>query len=50
MGVRKKWRRRINVRGRIFIWYVCEDCDSEDLVLHVISEGKFPEHPNGSPP
>jgi hypothetical protein len=40
MGIRKKWRRRINVRGRLFIWYVCEDSDSPDLVLHVISEDK----------
>jgi hypothetical protein len=40
MGVRKKGRRRIDVEGRLFVWYVCDDPDSADTVLHVISEDK----------
>jgi hypothetical protein len=40
MGVRKKGRRRIDVEGRPFLWYVCDDPDSADTVLHIISEDK----------
>jgi hypothetical protein len=40
MGVRKSGRRPIEVLGRTFVWYVCEDSDSCDLVLHVSSEDK----------
>jgi hypothetical protein len=40
MGVRKKGRRRIDVEGRPFLWYVCDDPDSADTVLPVISEDK----------
>src|SRR5947209_3185842 len=40
MAVRKKGRRRIEVCGRHFVWYVCEDPDSADTVLHVASEDK----------
>ncbi len=40
MGVRTKWRRRIRVGDRLFIWYVCEDYDSPDMVLQVVSEDK----------
>jgi hypothetical protein len=40
MGVLKKGRHRINVRGRPFVWYVCDDSDSSDKVLHVIAEDK----------
>ncbi len=38
MAVRKKNRRRIEVAGRLFVWYVCEDRDWPGLVLHVISQ------------
>jgi hypothetical protein len=38
--VRKKGRRRIDVNGRLFFWYVCDDPDAADMVLHVISEDK----------
>lgn len=40
MGVRKSGRRRIKVGSRQFLWYVCEDYDSPDMALHVISEYK----------
>jgi hypothetical protein len=40
MGVRKSGRRRIEVAGRTFVWYVCDDTDSADRVLHVVSEDK----------
>jgi hypothetical protein len=40
MGVRKSGRRRIEVAGRSFVWYVCGDPDSLDMVLHVVSEDK----------
>jgi hypothetical protein len=38
VAVSKKNRRRIEVAGRPFVWYVCEDRDWPGLVLHVISE------------
>lgn len=40
MGVATKGRRKIDVNGRRFVWYVCEDEDSADLVLHVASQDK----------
>ena len=40
MGVRKSGRRRIEVAGRLFVWFVREDSDSPDLVLQVICEDK----------
>lgn len=40
MGVRKSGRRRLDVDGRLFVWYVCDDPDSLGMVLHVVSEDK----------
>jgi len=41
MGIATKHRRKINVKGRIFVWYVCEDIENFSLAtLHVISEDK----------
>ena len=41
MGVRKKGRRKLNVGDRAFVWYVFEDHDSPDMVLHVSSDDKL---------
>ncbi|AFY44808.1 hypothetical protein [Nostoc sp. PCC 7107] len=40
MAVSTKNRRKIVINNRKFIWYVKDDPDSSDFVLHVISENK----------
>src|SRR5262245_32478599 len=40
MGTAKKGRRKLTISGRLFIWYVAQDDDSADLVLHVASDDK----------
>jgi hypothetical protein len=40
MGVQTKGRRQMDVGGRRFVWYVRDDEDSADLVLHVASQDK----------
>lgn len=40
MGIAKKARRKLNLAGRMFIWYIAPDYDSADLVLHVASDDK----------
>lgn len=40
MAVATKGRRKIKVGDRDFIWYISDDYDSADLVLHVASYDK----------
>jgi hypothetical protein len=40
MGIAKKRRKKISVEGRIYLWWVQDDRDSNDMVLHVASEDK----------
>jgi hypothetical protein len=40
MGVRKKGRHKLDVEGRLFLWYVKPDDDSPGLILHVLSDDK----------
>jgi hypothetical protein len=40
MAIRTKNRRKITVDQREFVWYIAQDYDSVDRVLHVISEDK----------
>lgn len=40
MSVAKKNRRKLVREGRLFVWWVQEDRDSLDLILHVVSEDK----------
>ena len=40
MGMSTKGRRKLNVNGRNFVWFVCDDNYSADLVLHVSSHDK----------
>jgi hypothetical protein len=40
MGIQTKYRRKIIFDGRCFVWYVKEDDDLLNLVLHVLSEDK----------
>jgi hypothetical protein len=40
MAVRTKGRRKIMVNQRQFVWYIADDYDSNDNVLHVVSEDK----------
>jgi hypothetical protein len=40
MGIRTKYRRKIIFGGRCFAWYIKEDDDLPNLVLHVLSEDK----------
>jgi hypothetical protein len=40
MGVSTKSRRKLIVDGRSYVWYVKEDDDSPDYVLHVLSDDK----------
>lgn len=40
MGVRKKGRRKINVGGKEYIWYVEMDYDSPYHILHIVSNDK----------
>lgn len=40
MAVRTKSRRKLTVADRQYVWYVKEDDDSLDHILHVLSEDK----------
>lgn len=40
MAVAKKRRRKLHVQGRLFLWYIADDYDSADQLLHVVSEDK----------
>jgi hypothetical protein len=40
MAIRKKHRRKLTLNNRQFVWYVSDDYDSADMVLHVVSEDK----------
>lgn len=40
MAVTTKNRRKLLINNRRFIWYIRDDPDSADFVLHVISEDK----------
>lgn len=40
MSIATKNRRKLNISGREFIWYVKDDPDSADMVLHVASQDK----------
>lgn len=40
MAVRTKGRRKFEVDGRPYVWFVGDDDDSADKILHVISHDK----------
>jgi hypothetical protein len=40
MAIQTKYRRKITFDGRCFVWYVKEDDDSPNLILHVLSVDK----------
>lgn len=40
MGVRTKGRRKLDIDGRRYVWWVQEDRDGAGPVLHVVSEDK----------
>ncbi|MDB5386253.1 MAG: hypothetical protein JWM11_1899 [Planctomycetaceae bacterium] len=40
MGVRTKSRRQLTIGDRPYVWYVKEDEDSLDYILHVLSKDK----------
>ena len=40
MAVRKRSRRKLAVGDRQYVWYVKEDDDSPDHILHVLSDDK----------
>jgi hypothetical protein len=40
MGIAKKRRKKIIVEGRTYLWWVQDDRDSNDMVLHVASQDK----------
>lgn len=40
MAVATKNRRKIKIGDLEFLWYVSEDADSADMVLHVVSTDK----------
>jgi hypothetical protein len=40
MGTSKKKRSKLNIEGRLFLWYVKQDDDSDSYILHVISDDK----------
>jgi len=40
MAISKQGRRRLEVEGRFYVWYVGEDDDSADLILHVMAVDK----------
>jgi hypothetical protein len=40
MPARKKWRRKLTVQGRPFLWYVKDDPDGMGPVLHLFTPDK----------
>ena len=40
MGVAKNGRRKIKIGHRRFLWFVRDDPDSANMILHVLSEDK----------
>jgi hypothetical protein len=40
MAARTKWRRKLKVGGRQFLWYVADDEDGLSRVLHLFSQDK----------
>ncbi len=40
MGISTKNRRKLTIDDRCYVWYVIEDCDSSNYVLHVLSDDK----------
>lgn len=40
MGIATKNKRKLKIGEREFVWYVSEDSDSADMVLHVASQDK----------
>jgi hypothetical protein len=40
MPARRKWRRKLTVRGQQFLWYVREDPDGMGRILHLFTPDK----------
>ena len=40
MAVSAKGKRRLTFEGKLYYWYVAEDRDSADYLLHIVSEDK----------
>jgi hypothetical protein len=40
MGVRTKGRRKLDIDGRLYVWWIHEDPDGAGPVLHVVSKDK----------
>jgi hypothetical protein len=40
MAIATKNRRKLTIGEQVFVWYICDDYDSADMVLHVVSQDK----------